>query len=266
MKSKKRIYIIAMLIASVFAIIGISIYFKGNVNKENNQTTISLSEAKEYVEKLTNIIINGGTKEELILTLQTDEVQDETIMTGADMYLRQTPSKNIIKKYSLDDYVSKEDALATSLEKHIQDNFEYKIDSTVENAEYHSINVTYKGFYYTSYIADLQRITYDLLIKSGYDLENVTGTEKFKVDMYKARIKAASLLDNYLDYYNNESEEKQTTVSFTNKKISGNKEEFMSYLLNLNGYAYIQNVNINVYSILAPTINLYTIENALQLN
>lgn len=241
MKKKKSI-IIVVVIAILLIVTGFIIYFtsnnSNNTNKDNTKEEVSNKDARNYVEKLTDIIMNGGTKEELVDALHTNQIQNTYIMTGKDMYLLQTPDESIVNKYNLDDYIKTSNNLAERLENAIKSNFEYTINNVSDVDDYISVEITYKTYYYTAYINDLSRIQIELLIKAGYDLENVTNSDEFQADLYKAKIKAASLLDAYLDNYNNENEFKETVVSYHNKTIADSAEEFYSYLINLTGFTY----------------------------
>ena len=77
-----------------------------------------------------------------------------------------------------------------------------------------------------------------LLANLDYDLDNLENQEQYLVDQYKAKIKAALLLNNYLDRYVNANESLNTAISFINKIIDDSDDEFLSYLISLNGYTY----------------------------
>lgn len=242
MKKKSKIIII-VVIAVLLIATGLIIYFTSDNNyssdnKNNDIQKMSDKEAREYLENLTDIIINGGTRKELIEALKTDEIPDSYIMTGEDMYLLQKPADEIIKTYSLDNYVTASKDLAERLETAIQNNFEYSINEITSSDDYTSVNISYRTYYYTAYINDLTQIRNTLLTRAGYNLETINYTEQFEADLYKAKIKAASILDNYLNNYINENEVNNTIVSYTNNSIDDSGEEFMSYLINLTGFTY----------------------------
>lgn len=194
----------------------------------------------EYVEKLNKVIMDGGTKQQYLSVLRRDQILNTDIMTGPDMYLRQKPSNKVIQKNSLSSYTKKGEELAKNLEKAIKDNFECEIEGVLTKEDYLAVLVTYKSFYYNAYVKDLNSIQNELLIKVGYDFDNLTKEQEktIEVDSYKAKVKAASLLNDRLDMYKNNEESKRVYINFDGKKIEGNSDNFLSYLMNLEGYTY----------------------------
>ena len=251
MKNRLKIAVIIVVIAILLIVGGVAIYFSSNSNnneandkKPNNEKT-TIEEMRNYIETLNNTIINGSSEEKLLKVLYTDKIEDDAlIMTGEDAYLLKTPSKEIMAEYSLDKYESAAKTLAQRLEAKIKDNFEYTITNVGETDDYTSFYITYRTFYYNAYINDLFTIRNELLIRAGYDLENVVNNAQFIADLYKAKIKAAYLLNNYLDNYVNQNETANTILSFTNNKIEDSTDEFLSYLHNLNGENYTKSSNL----------------------
>lgn len=240
---KKKILIIILAVLAVATItLGIVL-----LTKDNPTTTTKQEEPKTqeevvtaYVERLNKVIMEGGTKEQLVSVLRREQVLDTDIMTGPDMYLRQTPSKKVIQKNNLSTYTKKGEELAKQLEKAIQDNFECEIEGVLTKEDYLAVLVTYKSFYYNAYIKDLNSIQNELLIKAGYDFDNFTEDQEktIEVDSYKAKIKAASLLSDRLDMYKNNEESKRVYINFDGKVVEGNSDNYLSYLMNLEGYTY----------------------------
>ena len=267
--NKKKIVIIILVIAVLLIVIGLGIYFNDNNSSTNNDNTsgevnmMPEEDARNYIGKLTDAIIYGGTREELEDALKTDQIIDSDIMTGEDMYLRQKPSDNIIEEYSLDEYVSAANTLADNLEKTIQDNFEYTINSISGDDEYTSADISYRTFYYYAYLVDLAQIQTELLIRAGYNLDNATDSEELQVDIYKAKIKAASLLDSHLDNYINSDEVNNTIVSYVNNNIEDSSEEFMSYFINLTGFPYEFHGNLTTEEAVNEFLNDYDLTDPL---
>lgn len=244
MENKTKV-IILVVIAALLIVIGIALTFTiGKSSKQAEKNTIenAKKEAEEYVKKLNKILIEGGSKKELTDALYTTNILPSDIMTGPDMYLRQKPDDKISKGKNLEAYIKKANELAINVEKVVKDNFEYNIEGIVDGENYVSVLVSYKTYYFNAYINDLTQIQNELLIKAGYNLENKaeTSTDQFKVDMYKARIKAATLLDNQLADYINQQETKKVYVEFTNRKPAKSSDSFISYLMNIKGYTYNQ--------------------------
>ena len=242
MKNKLKIAVVIAIIAILLIIGGVVIYFSSNSNnsEENKPNTerVTLEEMRNYVETLNNTIIHGGNEDVLKKVLHTTEIDETSIMTGKDAYLLKTPSEEIIEEYSLGQYENTAKTLAQNLETRIVENFEYTITDVGETDDYTSFHITYRTFYYDAYINDLLTIRNELLTRAGYDLDNVVNNAQFIADLYKAKVKAAYLLNNYLDNYVNQDETANTVLSFTNNRIEDSADEFTSYLHNLNGGNY----------------------------
>lgn len=237
---KKTCIILIVIIALITITSGIILLSKEDksTKKENPKTQEKI--VVDYVEKINKVIMNGGTKRQYLSVLRRKQLLDTDIMTGPDMYLRQKPSNKVIQKNSLSSYTTKGEELAKKLEKAIKDNFECEIEGVLTKEDYLAVLVTYKSFYYNAYIKDLTAIQNELLIRAGYDFENITSEQEkaIEVDSYKAKVKAASLLNDRLDMYKNNEESKRVYINFDGKKIEGNSDNFLSYLMNLEGYTY----------------------------
>lgn len=238
----KKIGLIIIILVSVITIAsGIVLVLRDeqkSATKDDPKTQEKV--VTEYVEKLNKVLMDGGTKQQYLSVLRREKILDTDIMTGPDMYLRQKPSKKVIQKNSLSSYEKKGEELAKTLEKAIKDNFECEIEGVLTKEDYLAVLVTYKTFYYNAYIKDLNAIQNELLIKAGYDFENITSEQEktIEVDSYKAKVKAASLLNDRLEMYKNKEESKRVYINFDEKKIEGNSDNFLSYLMNLEGYTY----------------------------
>lgn len=238
---KKKTWIILIVIIALITITsGIILLSKEDksTKKENPKTQEKI--VVDYVEKINKVIMNGGTKRQYLSVLRRKQLLDTDIMTGPDMYLRQKPSNKVVQKNSLSSYTTKGEELAKKLEKAIKDNFECEIEGVLTKEDYLAVLVTYKSFYYNAYVKDLNSIQNELLIKVGYDFDNLTKEQEktIEVDSYKAKVKAASLLNDRLDMYKNNEESKRVYINFDGKKIEGNSDNFLSYLMNLEGYTY----------------------------
>lgn len=231
MKRLKKIIII-VIIALLLIGLGSIIYFTDNNNDNNEPKEPSNQEIKDDITNLTNIIINNGTEEELSKVTGNEAILDSLIMTGKDMYLRKTPEDYIQAEYPLDEYITLSKTLADNLEQKIKDNFDYEITSITKDGNDTLITVSYKTFYYTAYINDLNKITDNLLTKAGYDLNTVIRGDEFTADSYKAKIKAALILNDSLDNYTNNNEYLESTFIYDSSNY------LMSYFYALTGYYY----------------------------
>lgn len=265
---KRKLIIIIFIVAILLIAVGCIIYFipsNNNTKTNTSDPAMSEEEASQYIEDLNNAIINGATREELVKTLHSDEILDTYIMTGEDMYLLQCPNDDIIKKYSLEQYVTLNQQLASRLQSYIQNNFEYSINDISANDEDTTVKITYKTYYYNAYINDLSTIQNKLLERAGYDFETLTDSEELQADIYKSKVKAASILDNYLDNYVNESEFLDTNVTYLNNRIEDSGDKFISYLINLTGFRYSNDGNIKTEDDLNNILSSYDLSDPLAL-
>jgi len=212
-----------------------------NVVLFRGQSTIlinSKDEAIKHIQKLNTAIIEGGTKAELSKLIGTNKILDQDIMTGPDSFLRKKPNDNIISKNNLEKYVKVSSLYADNLEKTIKQNFSFKLRNISEVNGKYMVYVTYKTYYYFPYLMDLAALQNDILDKLDIDFEKETDEEIIITNAYKARIKAASILDKHLNNYINKEETKTILIEIKKGKIENSSDSLKSYLINLNGYAY----------------------------
>ena len=110
---------IIILILIIIAII-LSLFLTKAGKDQNAKFTEEI--AKEHIEKINKVLIEGGTKEEIISTIQVSEenILKQDIMTGKEMYLLQTPSKNITKENDTINSVNK--LLGSDINKLLNEN------------------------------------------------------------------------------------------------------------------------------------------------
>lgn len=240
---KKKLLSLPFVVTGI-VLIAIGVLMAGRfIGKQyEEKAVLSEKEASEYIEKITDAVIYGETREKLVKLLYLDDDQfiDSDIMSGPDMYLRQIPDKNVIAGEDISDYQEMADSLASHLEKKIQENLEYNIEGVADGGDYWGVLVSYRSYYYHAYLQDLAQVQSYLISLSGYKTDASGGevSDEFQLASYKARIKAASILDSHLDDYVNTGETNQTYVNFNGKKAKNSSKDFMSYFMNLAGYSY----------------------------
>lgn len=236
MKKKTKIIISALVLAIIIAIVIIIALWPKH--KEEKSYT-----KKEIIEKISNGFANGISKDELE-SLMNQEVQDKTMMTGEDAYLLQTPSKKLIDKYNLNNYVKQNKTYFSNLEKKIKENYYWEFDGEVkENQTNYFIKV--KTYNYGVYLADLEEMVG--LLTNNYPFEN---SEEQEINDYKAKIIAMKLLDSHLDDYISSSDPKTIAIFFQQINSTETKNSLIQYLIDLSGYANglderINNMEIN---------------------
>lgn len=231
-KHKKIILIIAIFL--VIVCLGLAIYFY--INPAEIKLN-SKKDAENYIEKINSFILKGKTNDEYNRIFKY-KIDKNLIILGEDAYQNQKPSKEIIKKYNLEEYVKEHEKLIKNLESKIKDNFDVKVMKTsdYENKFNNTINI--KTFYYSSYISDLKTIESDIVFLAGMDYTDTNLTEKEEADRYKAKVKAMKIIDEYLDRYVNKNETLSIEVYLKDKKSSKCVNEIKWYLTNIVGYNY----------------------------
>lgn len=232
--------IIPVIIAIILIATGIILSFSSNKDEVDTTKKLTQQEAEDYVKKLNELIIYGGSSKDLIAALQVDELLNTDIMTGEDMYLRQQPTDSISTDKSCKKYIETSEKVSKNLETAIQENFSFNIEGTAVEEGYLAVLVTYKNYSYNAYLNDLSAIINQLLILKGYKIaeDSFKETDEFLIDLYKAKIKAATILDSHLDDYKNEETSAPIYIYFNDNMIKGNSDSFVSYFINLQGYTH----------------------------
>lgn len=221
MKKKQRILIVVLVLILIISILLVILWPK---ESEKNYTK------KEIIELVSNGYANGISKEELSKLLD-QEIVDETMMTGEDAYLLQTPSEKQINKYNLDDYVKANKTYFNNLEKKIKENYFWEFDGDVQgNSTTFPINV--KTYSYGIYISDLKELQSKLL--ENYNFGNK------EANQYKAKVVGMKILNSHLNDYINDTQ-KTIVVSFNNLNDDETINSLNQYLADLGGYNNMYN-------------------------
>ena len=225
----KRLKIILIIILVILLISLVIVMFLNNKNSKTNKTT----NYEQVIKDVTDLYINGGSKEELEEAINFNNIESINIITGPDSYTRETPNSQVIKENDLNNYVAKADSLSKNLEKKIKDNFEYKIENSVNDVNKRTYIVNIKSYFYYVYMFDLNKLR-DLILNSS-------GMENNEVNQYKAKVKAMEIIDKNLNNYENKSDEVSgmVTVNYKSKKETG--QSLYSYLLTIEGENYLHN-------------------------
>ncbi len=229
----KYLKIILPIFIILIVILSVVLFDNSSENSINSK-----DEAIKHIQKLNTAIIEGGTKGQLSKLIGTNKILDQDIMTGPDSFLRKKPNNNIISKNNLEKYVKASSLYADNLEKIIKQNFSFKLQNINEENGQYKVYITYKTYYYFPYFMDLTALQNAILDKLDIDFEKEKNEEVIITNAYKARIKAASILDKHLNDYINNNEEKRLIIELEKGKITNSSDSLKSYLINLNGYAY----------------------------
>ncbi len=228
MKKKLKIIISIIVLVSIVAVILLIAFWPNN--KEKHYTK------KKIVELISKGFVNGISKEDLE-NLMNQDIADETMMTGEDAYLLQTPSEELINKYNLDSYVVENKKYFDNLEKKIKENYLWEFDGeTEENQQTYFINL--KTYSYGIYLSDLKEIVNQLMVR-------ISNGDPKNINEYKAKIIAMKVLNSYLDEYIYNGDIKSIVIDFQNINSDETKNSLMQYLIDLAGYTNLQDENIN---------------------
>lgn len=232
--NKKWLILITCLIILILVItLVIPLLVKDNNEYDSKKTT---REFASDIETLNDLLINGGSKKEIIELTKIKELENFNIMTGKDSYLNQKPSKEIIDTYNLNDYVTKSSKYISRLEKEIKNNFDFKSENVTRDNNYIYNMVTVKAYYYSGYIVDLEELKNQLL-------EKVISSDKKeeKANNYKAKVKAMEILDKKLKDYRNKNEKINIGVNYNASKKTYTKNSLYQYILTVQGFSYRNN-------------------------
>lgn len=234
MKNKKwALLIIILLILIAIVLLIIPMFTKDNEGYDPSKTTKQFA---SDIEKLNDLLINGGSKKEIIELTKVDDLENFNIMTGSDSYLNQKPSEKIIENYDLDNYVKMADKYISRLEKEIKNNFSFERNDTARDGNYIYDIVTIRSYYYSGYISDFNELKNQLLAKVQSENKN-----EEKSNEYKAKVKAMEILDKKLSDYRNESEELNISINYNADRKTYTKNFLYQYILSVQGFSYRNN-------------------------
>ena len=230
---KKKIVLIIALILLVILIIFMLFPKKENQSeKKPTKEELATNEIKNFTNKTFD---DGFDKKELEKEFGGKTFSDD-ILIGEESYLRENPSA---VRSNIDDYLDMQKKNASNVEKQIKDNFDYQMEKTVTSVEgIVCVTVNFKSYYYMWYLDELRSLQAQLLQMSHYTpVATFDGkvSEETNVTMYKAKIKAMEILDNYLSDYKNDNEYFTSTIKYDPKSEQNTNDSIRQYYSNLGG-------------------------------
>lgn len=234
MKNNKKILITIGVVILFVLVICLIIFISKGTKK-----TLSLEElAKTDIKEFTNLVISGGTKNELKEISGLDKFWPQNIMTGKDSYLNKKPNDKFIKSNNLTSYVDKSEKYIDNFEKKLEDNYVYKIKGVYINKGQAQVVVTLIPYYYSVYMCDLDNLQKKLLMIAG---------SNDKISKYKSKVKAMEILNSHLDDYINKDNKIKTAVLYDKNNSAEMQNSFNSYLIALNGSSHNNEIINSLY-------------------
>lgn len=228
---KKRYFYMLIILSIIFLFIGLFFYI------QDKEETFELNDKsiRNYIDELNEMIFKGLSKQELFDRYDIKNLDELFILTGPDMFIEKY-DPDLIKKYNLDSYLSKQKKYAHRVEDMIKKEFEVSYDDIEigddDGNKNYSVNISYKVYNYVAYLNDLDELTYKIILMK---YPNDTGDNENYVDFYyKAKVKAMSILDENLDYYK-DAEKRKTVFAYFENRENDNIDYINSYIINLNG-------------------------------
>jgi len=235
MKNKKR-FIVTLIFVVVLCLIFMN--QKETVVPEKNDQELDLEQIQTEITNFTTMVIEEGINKDNLNKMTKQEGGTLFIPVGSDSYVRQ---KANVSGIDVNEYENAQEKYTLFLEEKIKENFEYEMGKEILTVDKsYLIPVTIKSYYYSLYVDDLNYLSGKLLEHKGYSpsvdfLGNETNESK--AEMYKAKIKAMEILNNYIDeYYNDDEYLTIEIISGKDKKENG--QELMDYLVAISGEKY----------------------------
>ena len=217
------------------------------VDEDIANKTIDQIMTKEKTEKdvknFTNKIFDSNVKQDDLTKLTYFVINYNDIYYGKDTYFKHL-NDNLS---GVDDINKKRDQYVSSLEKLIKDNFELKInDYSVSQDGAVVQNVTFKSYYYTTFLLDYFSVVNKLTSYTKY--ANAVAPEDGKIDpqvvkdTYILNVKALEIMSpHFSDYINNEEYEEFSLIYRKESNVISN--EYFSFYKFIGGSGY-QHTNL----------------------
>lgn len=162
------------------------------------------------------------------------------VFIGKDGLLGYKPDSNKIK--NLNNYVKRQDVEKEKVEKKYLDNTTYETYKDGENVIFEI-----KAWNFATYSEDLYALELELIKLDGYDINTFINyySDENEIIEYKARVKAMTIINDYLDFYNSQDMRKMTFIIENGKAYPG---DLFSLYMNFNGFTsnfYKENSNTN---------------------
>lgn len=235
---KKKLWIIVVIVVIICSSLLI-------INKidHKDKKNYSNKDFENKVNVLNKKIISGMDKKDY-KKFTGEEFIAQDILIGDESFLKEKLSEALRKKVNISNYETKMYEYANNVEKMIKDNFESNVIETLTSGEGDTIvKLTYKPYYYTLYLYDLENLISNLLEFAGYSKDIPDkDADKGMIDYYKAKIKAMEIMDDHLENYRNDYEYFDQDIIFKKGNLDAVNPYIESYLLTISG-SLSKNIN-----------------------
>lgn len=235
MKRKRFVIILALLVLLISVII-----ISNNKDKsKNKEPIINKEEYEQEVIDINNKMVTDLDMND-IKKMTNKKLNSRYIMVGKESYLRE----KIVNGNSFDEidkYYEAQNKYANNVEKIIKENFEFEITESIETIDgFVDVKFTYKPYYYHWYLNDMGKLQDKLLEMSGYkesDFMSEKPSKKMVQDVFKAKIKALEIMNDYLENYRNDYEFFDDNIMYDSNNTKFSQPYIESYLLLADGSA-----------------------------
>lgn len=235
---KKKIFTIIIIVGLLFIIGGIVLSFV-EPQRATSEKKLSVKEqAVAASKKAVNDILDSSMTPEKLKDKYNVSVGSEAILVGNNSILRE---KSSLEK-KLTDYAKAQEYYASRVEKKMQDTFSYRLGDYLVADEGKNViqKLYFKSYYLELYLMDMNALQDMLLSRVGfsaYDKEGDLTDDDLRL-MYKAKVKAMEIMDNYLDNYINSEEEIEYDMIYSVNGKELGKLDYYSLVCNVSGIMY----------------------------
>lgn len=235
---KKKIFTIIIIVGILFIIGGIVLSFV-EPQRATSEKKLSVKEqAVAASKKAVNDILDSSMTPEKLKDKYNVSVGSEAILVGNNSILKE---KSSLEK-KLTNYAKAQDYYASRVEKKMQDTFSYRLGDYLVADEGKNViqKLYFKSYYLELYLMDMNALQDMLLSRVGfsaYDKEGDLTDDDLRL-MYKAKVKAMEIMDNYLDNYINSEEEIEYDMIYSVNGKELGKLDYYSLVCNVSGIMY----------------------------
>lgn len=240
---KKKILVIIVVIGIILLVGGIILTVftpsKSTSSPKKNQTT------EEILQEKVNNSANQAFSDLFDSSMDANTLKKRygfdadftSVSYGENSFLRyrSTVEANLKK------YAKAQDYYANQVEKRMKDNFSYQLSEFLMADEGANIvqKVTFQSYYLELYQLDWSLLQTELLNRIGFNKNLADDLSNEDVQtIYKAKVKAMEIMNDYLDNYENKDEKMEYDLIYSVDGDDIGTLDYFSLLCNVNGIMY----------------------------